>query len=121
MAASGRQANCGCVCQIDESGCDSSWPQSVTAKDFCSSMMGDLGWTAEYICRIEFSGHDHGVSLESRAVIPNHDGGIGAKTLTAPDEAIFKYSKAAPDAPTRQCIPIPMRLMRRNIITIILN
>jgi 3-isopropylmalate/(R)-2-methylmalate dehydratase large subunit len=71
-------------------------PPFVSSKDFCLKLIGDLGQDGGLYASIEFDGPGiHGLSLESRMVIPNMMAEFGAKNAyLPPDQAVFDYLNA---------------------------
>ena len=67
--------------------------KGISAKDFCLSLIGQLGAEGGRYQSIEFSGAAiDSLSLDSRMVIPNMMAEFGAKNAyLAPDEKVFDY------------------------------
>ena len=67
--------------------------KGISAKDFCLSLIGQLGAEGGRYQSIEFSGSAiDSLSLDSRMVIPNMMAEFGAKNAyLAPDEKVFDY------------------------------
>ena len=67
--------------------------KGISAKDFCLSLIGQLGAEGGRYQSIEFSGAAiDSLSLDSRMVIPNMMAEFGAKNAyLAPDEMVFDY------------------------------
>lgn len=67
--------------------------KGISAKDFCLSLIGQLGAEGGRYQSIEFSGSAiDSLSLDSRMVIPNMMAEFGAKNaFLAPDEKVFDY------------------------------
>lgn len=67
--------------------------KGISAKDFCLSLIGQLGAEGGRYQSIEFSGSAiDSLSLDSRMVIPNMMAEFGAKNAyLAPDEKVFEY------------------------------
>lgn len=67
--------------------------KGISAKDFCLSLIGQLGAEGGRYQSIEFSGSAiDSLSLDSRMVIPNMIAEFGAKNAyLAPDEKVFDY------------------------------
>lgn len=70
--------------------------KGISAKDFCLSLIGQLGAEGGRYQSIEFSGSAiDSLSLDSRMVIPNMMAEFGAKNAyLAPDEKVFDYLAA---------------------------
>ena len=68
-------------------------PYGVTSKDFCLTLMGDLGQDGGLYRSVEFTGPGiSSMTLESRMVIPNSMAEFGAKNAyLEPDDAVFDY------------------------------
>lgn len=67
--------------------------KGISAKDFCLSLIGQLGAEGGRYQSVEFSGSAiDSLSLDSRMVIPNMMAEFGAKNAyLAPDEKVFDY------------------------------
>ena len=71
-------------------------PAWVSSKDFCLKLIGDHGQDGGLYASIEFDGPAiHGLSLDSRMVIPNMMAEFGAKNAyLPPDEMVMDYLAA---------------------------
>lgn len=72
---------------------DGDLPPGVTAKDFALRIIGDLGSDGGIYRSIEFGGSTiHGLSIDSRCVLPNMMAEFGAKnSFICPDDTTLEY------------------------------